>query len=182
MDSKGRAAMLAVCLAATTLATAAENAKQTGNVRITIEIGKIDAGKKASTNSYEIISTLNGQPTEMSTGARIPLPVSTPNTTKSGDAQGVPMTAFTYQSVGVRANLSTRMEETGAIHLVGKIEVSDRVDERAPAANSAIPPTIGELTQALNVMLRDGSPLRVTTINEPGRGSWYLELKADVVN
>jgi hypothetical protein len=172
-------------LAAGSFPAAAEEEKSDGaslrpNVRLTIEIGRLEKGAKSSVSSYEILTAANGEPMVINTGSRIPIPTTNASTVQA--AEGKPaMTGYSFQNVGMNARLRTTLDEKGWIRVMGNIEASSPVGDRA-SADPTYPPVITQLQQEINVRLRDGRASRVVAINEPGRNSAYIEIKADLID
>ena len=77
--------------------------------------------------------------------------------------------------------MRTRLVGDGRIMLDGTIDATILSDQ-PPPQDPAAPPTLGTLSQDLNVVLQNGKPLRTMVIDEPGKGSAYLEIKADLLD
>ena len=142
------------------------------NVLITFTVGRIDSGGDVPLKSYSLLTSGNGERTEMMTGARVPIPV-----TRATADPANPVTSFNYQNVGFTAVVEARVLSSGKIKLAGSIEDSSL----APAAHSGGGPIIQTLQQQLTAILDDGTPLRINSVEETDTRSLYIEIKADVL-
>lgn len=155
--------------------------KEPANVLVTIEIGRLEGGKPASVNSYQMLAYAGGPPAQMNAGSRIPIPTVS---TASGDGSAdriVPVTSYTYQNVGLSAKIRVLFPAGGGIYLEGEVDASMiRVTEGPKTA--AAPPVIGTTTQTVNVLLKEGRKQRIALIEEPALGSIYVDIKAELVD
>lgn len=152
------------------------------NVKVTVELGRVEGGRSTSASAYEMLTVADGEFLEFTTGSRIPIPTTTFNTAGPGAGAGsTPVTTFTYQHVGVRIKLRTSLVEAGMILLSGSIEASNRADEQ-PGVIPVTSPSFGNFSQQVNVLLKPGKKARIGLIEEPSRGTFYLDIKADQID
>jgi hypothetical protein len=152
-------------------ARASEPLKLAPNVMVSITVGN-DAGKKAGRRTYRMVAR-DGEQAELLMGWRTPIPTAS----QSADGDDGAVTSYTYQNVGVTAKLSVRIVPDGRVMVEGQIEVSGAREEHESG-----PPTIGTFQQALQVLMKEGAPLRVAEVPDPEDGTLYLELDVDVLD
>ncbi|NIM02170.1 MAG: hypothetical protein GTO30_11920 [Acidobacteria bacterium] len=145
------------------------------NVLVTFEVGTMENGKDVVRKTYEMIVNANNEPVEMSTGARIPIPTTTFNTSNSAGSNVVPVTSFAYQHVGFLANIRAEFNEDGTIRLRGRIEDSSLTG--TPAADGR--PFIQSMDQQISATLTDGKPLRINRVDESDTRSFFIQLQAE---
>ena len=173
-------AVVSLCLIASPLIAAAPSSRGTVNVRVSIEVGRFELGKKQSSSTYELMVATDGEQAEMSTGTRFPVATSAASAASADEAKAQPPPSITYQNVGMTARLKADISESGSIRVQGRIDMTS-VPEGAIPLNSLTPPTFGQLSETVNVLLKSGKPARLVSVQEPGRGSSYLEIKAEIV-
>ena len=144
------------------------------NVRITITIGDVEGPGQTTERTHRMV-TRHGERCEMMMGWRMPIP-----TTKL-DEDGSPVTTYVYQNVGVTARLEARHLSDGRVMIGGQIEASGTREDARPG-DSTKPPVIGTFQQVVNVILKDGKPLRIAEVPDPEGGTLYVELQADVLD
>ena len=141
------------------------------NIRIAIEIGRIDGGKKVPVGTYQMMRVASGESTGLNVGTRLPLPVD-----RAQD--GSTAAAFTYQNVGLTVKLRAATMENRRIQLTGDLSAS-LLRDAVPSHPSPGGPSIGTVNQDVNVIVRPGKPVRLLSVEEPGIGSFYVELTAE---
>ena len=122
------------------------------NVLVTLDVGSVENGKDVVLKTYEMVLNANGLAVEMATGARIPIPTTTFDTSNAAAGNVVPVTSFTYQQVGFSANINVGFNEDGSIELRGRIEDSSLTE--TPAADGR--PFIQSMEQSFSLTLLDG--------------------------
>jgi hypothetical protein len=166
--------LLALCAPAPE-ALAADGADAGANIQVTITLG--DAEERSEPQRvYRLLARDGGPPARMLMGWRMPMP------TQRAEVEQVeaPVTSYVYQNVGVTANLTARRVPDGRVLVDGQIEVSG-VREGKEGSEHAGMPVIGTFQQAVNVLLREGKPLRVAQVPDPEGGSLFLELAVEVL-
>ena len=181
MQRKAFTGLLCVSLVllATQLAVAHDEPEQPGpNVRVTVTIGEVDGDGRSTEKSYQLIVHPGNRGTELLTGWRVPIPTTTiPK--PSGENGDGPITSFTYQNVGMTAQVRAWMVDEKRVRIGGSIEVS--------AVSLGVPgkphdaPRIGTFSQQFQAVFTDGKPLRVAAVPDPDGGSRYIELQADLL-
>lgn len=145
------------------------------NVRITITIGDVEDTGQTTERTHRMV-TRHGERCEMMMGWRMPIP-----TTHLDEDTQSPVTSYVYQNVGVTARLEATYLSDGRVTIAGQIEASGaREDARTEDSNK--PPVIGTFQQVVNVVLKDGTPLRVAEVPDPEGGTLYVQLQADVLD
>ncbi len=166
-------ALIAVATLAAISSAAAEPA---GNVRITVESGRLDGKSKVSPSRYSILTSY-GDAASLNVGTRLPIPtaVANPDAAPSGPA---PVVSFSYQNIGVTAKLKALPVDGGRIQVRGDIASTYL---RSDATTHPVPggPAIGTLNQDVNVSVRPGRAVRVLSVDEPGVGAFYVELTVE---
>jgi len=147
------------------------------NIKITLTVGDVEADKGPTVRRYTLIARDGGSPASMLMGWRTPIP-----TTISSDDGSTPVTSYVYQNVGMTAKIEARIMGDGRILISGAVEISGaRREDLSPGA-SVQAPTIGTFQQELNVLLRNGKPLRVAEVPDPEGGTMYLQLEAEILD
>ena len=97
-----------------------------------------------------------GEKAQLIIGDRVPIPVSTYNTTQSvGQIGVVPITSFQYQDVGIKLDIEPRVHHNKEVSLKLMFEISNIVDY-VPQTNGPAMPIIGTRTVTSSVRLKDG--------------------------
>ena len=157
MRSKRTLLMLFATLVLTLPALAGDVPGPDTNVLITFNVGNVDGGKDVVLKTYEMIVNANGQPVEMSTGARIPIPTTTFNTSNTIGSSIIPITSYSYQQIGFSAKINAKFNEDGSIQVRGLLEDSSLTE--TPAADGL--PFIQSIQQNISATLIDGRPFRM---------------------
>ncbi|MEO7919587.1 MAG: secretin N-terminal domain-containing protein, partial [Thermoanaerobaculia bacterium] len=98
-----------------------------------------------------------GEKAQLTIGNRVPIPVTTVNTTQSIGGQGViPITSFQYQDVGIKIDLEPRVHHNKEVTLKLTIEVSNLNGFAPVVAGQPAQPIIGTRTITSTIRLRDG--------------------------
>jgi hypothetical protein len=142
-----------------------------GNVLVTVRIGKIDAGKRTTAKTYQIVVTTEGRPTQLLSGARVPIP------TTAREAEGAAgddkkMTSFVYQNIGFSITASVAAVDKGKIKLQATLE-----DSRVKEGDPGRPPTVETRQLVVDTVLQDGIPLEVTRV-DLGDEAAFVEVEA----
>jgi hypothetical protein len=145
------------------------------NVLITFNVGNTDGGKDVVLKTYEMVVNANGKPVEMSTGARIPIPTTTFNTSNTVGSNIVPVTSYTYQQIGFSAKINAIFNEDGSIQLRGLLEDSSLT---GTAAADGLP-FIQSMQQNISATLVDGMPLRINRVDERDLRSFFIQVRAE---
>ena len=146
------------------------------NVRIVISVGEQQPGGVPVSRTHELIVRSNST-AKLTTGWRVPIPVTSFNTSTSTDGAITPVTSYSYQNVGLTAQLKARFIEK-RIALSGRIELSE-VDPPQETGGGVTPqPTIGTFNHEFEVVLSPGIPKKVVTVTKPSGGTLLLEITA----
>lgn len=145
------------------------------NVMITVRILDEKPGGETVDHSYRVLS-LDGRSAELLTGWRYPIPTS--EATAAANVSEV--TSFSYQNVGVSANIDTRIIEQDRIQLRGVVEISDV--EPGPTFAGRAAPKLGTFRHRFHVVLADGASQLISQVPKPGGGSASLELTAQILD
>ena len=158
---------------------AAEPAAGTGrNVRVTIGFGDVEQRPGAVKRTYRMLVRDGGPRTRMLMGWRTPIPTTRAAAESSSDA---PVTSYTYQNVGMTAQIEAHVLEGGAIALDVVIELSGPRASLPGLEAAPNMPIIGTFQQELSVVLQEDKPLRVAEVPDPEGGTLYFELTASAV-
>jgi hypothetical protein len=144
------------------------------NVQITLAVGDVDEPKPERT--YRIVGRSGNRTHRLLSGWRMPIPTET-----DADDEDGPVTSFVYQNVGVTANLRVSVPSKDRIFLSGQVELSG-ANESMDAAKSAQMPVIGTFQQELEVVLKDGRPVKVAEVTDPEGRSLFLQIQVDVLD
>lgn len=144
------------------------------NIKITLTVGDVEAGQ-TNERTYTLLARDGGSRARMLMGWRTPIP------TRSGAGEDG-STSFTYQNVGMTAELEARLVADGRIIVSGVVEMSGaRRDGPEGIQAPANAPIIGTFQQDLNVLLKQGKALRVAEVPDLDEGTLYLEVSAEVL-
>jgi len=153
--------------------TAVKESEPGANVIVTLTLGEV---KKGPTRTYKLV-TRSGEAAGILVGWRTPIPTVRTGGTDSGE----PVTSYVYQNVGMTARLRPTLLPDGRLRLDGEIELSgSRKSEVAETPDGM--PIIGTFQQDLDVLLKEGEPLRVAEVPDPEGGQLYLELEAHLLD
>jgi len=144
------------------------------NVQITLAVGDVDDAEPERT--YRIVGRSGTRPLRLLSGWRMPIPTET----DEDDGDG-PVTSFVYQNVGVTANLTVIVWSNDRIVLSGQVELSG-ANESMGAAERAQMPVIGTFQQEVNVVLKDGRPVKVAEVTDPEGRSLFLQIQVDILD
>jgi hypothetical protein len=163
--------LLAVALG---LPVLAEESTEATNVLITFNVGSVEDGEEVVLKTYEMVVNANGEPAEMSTGARVPIPTTSFKVSDDGTRVAAPATSYTYQQIGFTAKLSAQLYGD-SIRLRGHVEDSSLAE--TPMADGR--PFIQSMHQNIVVTLPDGEPLRINRVDEAETRSFFIQVRAD---
>ena len=88
-------------------------------------------------------------------------------------------TSYTYQNVGLTAELRAKVLSETQVVLRGDIEVSAAKESTGTHAGAA--PTIGTFDQRFNVLLDDGKPLELAQVSNPEGGTVSIRVEANLM-
>lgn len=108
-------------------------------------------------------------------GSRLPIPATSFNAAPPGEGRIVPMTSYTYQTIGFQANLAAKIgTEDGRILIEGKVE--DSRMRRLPGESGH--PEIDAVEQSVHVYVKPGETV-VVHRSDSGRRKVEIRLQAD---
>ena len=140
------------------------------NIRITFTLGKIEGkGKKMEHGSFALVVTSGGPSASLLTGQRIPIPTTT-------DANTGLVKSYTYQNVGLSAEVQAVIPQPGLIEINSVVENSWVNPETSEGQ-----PTIETRHQKARVVLKDGVPLEIARSTD-GDVVRYVEVQADILD
>jgi general secretion pathway protein D len=97
-----------------------------------------------------------GEKAQLTIGDRVPIPVTTVNTSQTVGGTGViPITSFQYQDVGIKIDLEPRVHHNKEVTLKLTIEVSN-LNGKVSGPNGQDQPIIGTRTITSTIRLKDG--------------------------
>lgn len=154
------AVVIAVSLvAASVSAPAAETGDDDRNVRVRIVVRATEGPEGVAAQREYDLMLAPGRSGELVTGRMVPIPTTTFNTSQSVGGAIVPVTSFTYQTIGFQAQMELAPETTGdgRLRLRGQIEDS----RLARIATDVNQPEVGTVQQKVDVWVRPGTPVVV---------------------
>ena len=165
----------ATLLASLALVTPAAAQTAAPNVKLTIEVGRLETGKAAAPSKYEMIVPMNGS-TQMTSGVRLPVPTGwgvagTPPHSES--TAGV--VTYNYSTVGLSARLSVYPKALNRLQIQGSIDASVLKGWRS--GNPDVP-LIGSISETVDITVETGKRVRFMSAAEPELGNLYIELEA----
>jgi general secretion pathway protein D len=96
-----------------------------------------------------------GEKASLTIGDKVPIPVTSFNTSNTVGGNIVPITSFQYQDVGIQINIEPRVHHNKEVTLKVKVEVSN-VGQYVDAGNGQRQPIIGTRTIDSTIRLKDG--------------------------
>lgn len=163
------AAIVAGLAGASIASTTTPNADY-GNVSVLMTVGKIQGGERVPSRTYEMLVTTDGAKSQLLSGARVPIPTTSFQTSQPPDVVA-PMTSYTYQNVGFSAQV--RVAQAGRGWVALEVDVEDSELASYIKGN----PVIDTKSQRLNVILGDGQQVEIQRENQR-----YLALTARRLN
>lgn len=148
------------------------------NVGVTITLGDVEETGTV-TRTYRLVARDRSR-ASMLMGWRTPIPVQR----SVDEVGGNPITSFSYQNVGMSAELEAIVLSPERVNLKGQLELSGKRDgaPQSAATGESEMPLIGTFQQALSVTLRPGTPLRVAEVPDPEGGSLYVEITVEILD
>lgn len=146
------------------------------NIRVTIRVGHTEEGE-LSVRSYQMMVVDGGEPTNLMTGSRFPIPTTTFQTSQP-PREVVPMTSYTYQNVGFQAQVRAWLVADGKIKLDASIEMS-RVGHDPRTGGQ---PLIVTRDQEFRTLLTPGVAMEVSRVESSNPGVSFFEIQADLVD
>lgn len=148
------------------------------NIRVILRTGDIGEDGTKVNREWTMMARDRGRPASMLMGWRTPIPTAT---TVGEDPDAQPMTSYSYQNIGMSAQVETVILPNGKVLLVGQFELSGGRDQPPTEATETDDlPVIGTFQQSLNVILEPGKPVRVAEVPDHDGGTLFLELIAMV--
>jgi len=179
MFRKSRLAIVLCLVLALPVVAAAgddEGGTVSSNVLITITV---DEGKGNPERTYRLVLRGDNSDSRLMTGWRVPIP-STTHRGQDDNMEAATSTSYTYQNVGLTAELRARVLSDKQVVLRGDIEVSAAKESTGIRAGAA--PTIGTFNQRFNVLLDDGEPLELAQVANPEGGAVSIRVEASLMH
>jgi hypothetical protein len=145
------------------------------NVLLTITVKDGDGSEE---RSYRVLARGNNSRARLLTGWRVPIPT----TTSGAQGKGGSTTTYSYQNVGLTAELWARVPLEDQVVLRGEIEISGAREAIRNDAGGPVAPMIGTFEQSFNVLLREGTPLELAEVAKPEGGPLSVRLQADILD
>lgn len=145
------------------------------NVLITITV---DEGQGNPERSYRLVVRGDNSDSRLMTGWRVPIP-STTYRGQDENVEAATSTSYTYQNVGLTAELRARVLSDKQVVLKGNIELSAAKESTGTRAGAA--PTIGTFDQQFNVLLDNGKPLELAQVSNPEGGAVSIRVEANLM-
>jgi hypothetical protein len=169
---------IALC-AALTLPAEASDADSGGsfpsNVLLTITIRE---GNDVAEKTYRVVAQGDDTRTRLLTGWRVPIPT----TTSRAEGDCGSETTYSYQNVGLTADVRAKVFPGNRVALRGEIEVSGAKESLRDKTGASRAPMIGTFEQSFHVLLDEGSPLELAAVANPDGGALSLRLQADILD
>ena len=140
------------------------------NVRVTLRVGRLVDGRSMTVNTYELLVTVDSEPTEFLAGRRIPLV----RQEQRVDDEVV-VTDYDYQSVGFSAQIWVESVTGSRLRLRGSIEDSTIV-------SSGPTPTIETHQLRIDTVVADGATQELMRIDAPGGTKGFVEATVATVD
>jgi hypothetical protein len=177
--------LLALVLAADAPALAGdEEAASAGsahrNVLLTVTLTSAPGTQQEARQSYQML-VRDGSKAEMVSGSRLPIPATSFNTSDSAGGNIVPVTSYTYQTVGLTLRTRARILSDDLISLELALESSFVSPGPAGRAEDS-KPVITTLSQEFSANLTDGATLRVGSVDDPTAGRMLIEVLAEILD
>ena len=172
--------LIAYLIAVSQLAFAAPSAAQSNSsaqaltqvpLRVQVVVSRSSGEKKVSSIPYTLSVIANdNDKTSVRMGVDVPVPQSV---FKGGDNAAIPMTSYSYRSVGTNIDCTARTIEGGRFKL--DLTVSDSsvfiTDKSGPSATGVQGvPAFRSFTSSFNVLLTDGQTAQHTAATDPVSG------------
>lgn len=179
-DTMVRKIWIAIALlTALVLPAAASDADSGGsfpsNVLLTITIRE---GNDVDEKTYRVVAQGDDSRARLLTGWRVPIP--TTRSKAEGDCGSE--TSYTYQNVGLTADVRAKVFPGDRVALRGEIEVSGAKESLRDKTGASRAPMIGTFEQSFHVLLDDGSPVELAAVANPDGGALSLRLQADILD
>jgi hypothetical protein len=158
--------------------------RRESNVLVKITVGRIENGDRKPMRSYQVLTPGGGGPARINTSNRIPIPAMTAMPAQNEDgAHIMPVTSFSYQNVGFQASVRTVILGSDTVKLSADIEDAALYNpadiNRKPGAATA--PVVTSFTQTISdAIVRKGSPLITTVVDDPKGQSMYVQIGAEI--
>ena len=142
------------------------------NIRVTIQHEAVNPGGTQIAKTREVVAQ-EGSRATLLIGSRVPIAMST----VSGDDDDAPVITYAYQNIGFSAELRAWVLPNGKISVEAEIESSQISPETAGSKH----PVILTYQQRVQVVLDDGTSMRVTRVEDPERVNGHFEITAEIV-
>ncbi|MDH3283345.1 MAG: hypothetical protein OEQ13_01285 [Acidobacteriota bacterium] len=146
-------------------------------IHVSLEIQR--SGDREPVKKYSLTVAESGREAQLSTGARIPMPTKSFNT--SEDGKTIPLTSFTYHNVGFDASIRASLMDSGRVMVSGKVSESRvRPGTDDPAGETAGRPVTETFSYRFESVMKDGEPVEVLELRDPDAGAAVLIVTARV--
>jgi hypothetical protein len=145
------------------------------NVQLTITVKE---GRDNAEKTYRVVVRGDDSRAHVLAGRRVPIP------TRASDAEGDggATTAYSYQNVGLTADVRAKVYPGDRVALRGDVEVSWPKESLRDKTGASRAPTIAAFQQSFNVLLDDGDPLELAAVASPDGGALSVRLQADILD
>jgi hypothetical protein len=161
--------------AQTTAAPAVDQKEAGANVLLTVRIGRLEGARRVMLKSYDLVVVTGGRPSQLLSGARVPIPTTRRKSPEAGGEEKTDVTAFSYQNVGFSVTAEARLVEDGKILLLATLE-----DSRLSEESGDDPPVVETRQLSANAILEHGVPLEVTRVEGERNEAGFVEIEARI--
>lgn len=145
------------------------------NVQLTITVKE---GSDNAEKTYRVVAKGDDSRARVLAGRRVPIPTQT----SEAEGDGGSTTAYSYQNIGLMADLQAKVHPGSRVALRGEIEVSWPKESLRDKTGASRAPTIAAFQQRFSVVLDDGSPLELAAVASPDGGALAVRLQADILD
>ena len=158
--------------AASSFAVAEDSSDSPGNIAVRVVVRASDDPSEDPTSREYRMTLVPGQRSKVVHGRRLPIPTTSFDTSRTDDGGLVPVTSYSYQTVGFQANLEATLALDGRIKLDGSVEDSHVHRYRDGG------PEITAIEQWVHVYLKPGETI-VLHRSDSGQRKVEIRLQAD---
>lgn len=142
-------------------------------LRVNVVVSRHQGEKKISSMPYTLSVVANdNDKTSLRMGVDVPIPSTVFGGSSEGGKTSVPMTSFSYRSIGTNIDCSARTIEEGVYKLDLAVQDSSIFirEKDTTGVPNAPAPTVRHFTSTFNLILRDGQTVQHTAATDPVSG------------
>ena len=148
------------------------------NILIKITTVREEGQGRKVAKSYSLICA-DGEASSLSSLARVPIPTTTTQDGSGTDEKT--LSSLSYQNAGLSASFEPSILGGRAVLLNARLEDSSFTGPME-SSGGAKPRHMRSMNQNLRVILKEGKPLRVASIENAYGESFHLEVEADILD